>query len=94
MLGIRWLEIAAIDCSSELVSIKIVSVSAASIRVSTDSLIFVSRIFGSEWCGKHEYRNHQSTLRRTIKKTHQAGKHLEQDGRVAVVDDAASAHVS
>ena len=30
----------------------------------------------------------------TLKKTHQAGKHLEQDGRVAVVDDAASAHVS
>ena len=71
MLGIRWLEIAAIDCSSELVSIKIVSVSAASIRVSTDSLIFVSRILGREWCGKHEYRNHQHCDRLSRKLTRQ-----------------------
>ena len=46
MLGIRWFEIAAMDCNSELVSIKTVSVSAASIRVSTDSLVFVRRICG------------------------------------------------
>ena len=46
MLGMRWFEMAAIDCSSELVSISTVSVSAASIRVSTDSVLFVSRIFG------------------------------------------------
>ena len=45
MLGMRWFEMAAIDCSSELVSISTVSVSAASIRVSTDSVLFVSRIF-------------------------------------------------